>query len=87
MTRFSIALALVSLIVAMVQPASAVTVSGKNQWGQYYSNTFNTNGTLTAKSTKTDGSCCMYDTGRWWMEGGKRCHTYNTWQPGKTFCH
>jgi hypothetical protein len=72
--------------------AESKSVAGKtfqytNGRGQTYWTTYKKNGTTFTKSTRSDGSGFIYDTGRWRMEQGAICERYTNWQRGREFCH
>ena len=62
------------------------TMTTVNSRGQNYRETYTTNGRLNASSTRTDGSCCIADGGRWDIEAGQFCRQYDNWGDKRRFC-
>jgi YD repeat-containing protein len=65
---------------------SGKTVTKTNAEGQRYTETYHSNGTLSAISTFIGGGCCMRDTGKWWIEGDQLCRQYDHWRGGAKRC-
>jgi hypothetical protein len=63
------------------------TMSAVNARGQRYRETYAADGRFTASSTRSDGSCCISDGGRWEIEAGRFCRQYDTWGDRRRFCH
>jgi hypothetical protein len=62
------------------------TMTTVNSRGQNYRETYTPNGRLNASSTRTDGSCCIADGGRWDIEAGQFCRQYDNWGDKRRFC-
>ena len=62
------------------------TMTTVNSRGQNYRETYAPNGRLNASSTRTDGSCCIADGGRWEIEAGQFCRQYDNWGDKRRFC-
>ncbi len=62
------------------------TMTTVNTRGQQYREIYGPNGRLTANSTRTDGSCCISDGGRWEIEAGQFCRQYDNWADRRRFC-
>ena len=62
------------------------TMTTVNSRGQNYRETYAPNGRLNASSTRTDGSCCIADGGRWDIEAGQFCRQYDNWGDKRRFC-
>ena len=62
------------------------TMTTVNSRGQNYRETYAPNGRLNASSTRTDGSCCISDGGRWDIEAGQFCRQYDNWGDKRRFC-
>lgn len=65
-------------------PGSSMTAV--NSRGQTFRETYAPDGRLTATSTRTDGSCCIADTGQWEIAGGQFCRRYDNWGDRRRFC-
>lgn len=63
------------------------TMTTTNSRGQRYQETYAADGRFQASSTRTDGSCCISDGGRWTIEAGQFCRQYDTWGDRQRFCH
>lgn len=63
------------------------TMAATNSRGQSYRETYTADGRLSATSTRSDGSCCIADGGRWEIAAGQFCRQYDTWGDGRRFCH
>ena len=63
------------------------TMSAINSRGQNFRETYREDGRLTATSTRTDGSCCIADGGKWEIEAGQFCRQYDNWGDRRRFCH
>ena len=63
------------------------TMSAVNQRNQRFRETYGADGRLSATSTRTDGTCCISDGGRWEIESGQFCRQYDTWGERRRFCH
>jgi hypothetical protein len=63
------------------------TMSAVNSRGQSFRETYRDDGRLAATSTRTDGSCCISDGGKWEIEAGQFCRQYDTWGDRRRFCH
>lgn len=66
---------------------SGSTMSAVNARGQSYRETYRVDGRFTASSSRTDGSCCITDGGKWEIEAGQFCRQYDTWGNRQRFCH
>ncbi|MCZ8122363.1 MAG: hypothetical protein O9277_02945 [Magnetospirillum sp.] len=69
----------------MLVPGS--TMSAVNSRGQSFREVYREDGRLTATSTRTDGSCCISDGGKWEIEAGQFCRQYDNWGDRRRFCH
>lgn len=63
------------------------TMTTTNARGQRYQETYAPDGRLQASSTRTDGSCCITDGGRWTIEAGQFCRQYDNWGNRQPICH
>lgn len=63
------------------------TMSAVNSRGQSFRETYREDGRLTATSTRTDGTCCISDGGKWEIEAGQFCRQYDNWADRRRFCH
>lgn len=63
------------------------TMTTVNARGQSYRESYTANGRLSATSTRSDGSCCISDSGRWEIEAGQLCRQYDNWGDRRRFCH
>ena len=61
-------------------------MTATNSRGQEFTEQYKADGTFTASSTRTDGTCCISDTGRWSIEGDKFCRQYDNWRGGRKTC-
>lgn len=61
-------------------------MTATNSRGQRFTEQYKADGTFTATSTKTDGSCCLADSGKWSVEGDKFCRQYENWRDGRKTC-
>ena len=61
-------------------------MSATNSRGQKFTEQYKPDGTFTATSTRTDGTCCIADTGKWTIEGDKFCRQYDNWRNGRKTC-
>lgn len=61
-------------------------MTASNSRGQRFTEQYKPDGTFTATSTKTDGSCCLADSGKWSVEGDKFCRQYENWRDGRKTC-
>lgn len=68
---------------ALIPGSSMTTVNSR---GQSYRETYAPDGRLSATSTRTDGNCCIADTGRWEIEAGQLCRQYDNWSERRRFC-
>jgi hypothetical protein len=68
------------------QAVAGKTIVRSNDYRQRLTETYHADGSLTARSTRRDGSCCISDTGRWWVQDGTLCVRYAHWRGGKTMC-
>lgn len=63
------------------------TMTATNSRGQSYRETYTADGRLSATSTRSDGSCCISDGGRWEIDAGQFCRQYDNWGDRRRFCH
>jgi hypothetical protein len=70
---------------AALIPGSMMTAT--NARGQRFEETYAPGGRLQASSTRTDGTCCISDSGRWSIELGQFCRQYDNWGDRQRFCH
>jgi hypothetical protein len=68
------------------QAVAGKTIVRSNEYHQRFTETYHAGGALTARSTRRDGSCCISDTGRWWIQDNALCVRYAHWRGGKTVC-
>ena len=68
---------------ALIPGSSMTTVNSR---GQTYRETYAPDGRLNATSNRTDGSCCIADTGRWEIEAGQLCRQYDNWSDRRRIC-
>jgi len=72
-----------AVIVPVANAETAPWRTAPNGWK--YQITFLPGGRLTVKNVGPAGEH-LSDTGRWWMQNGKRCHKFDTVSSG-TFCN
>lgn len=61
-------------------------MTATNTRGQEFTEQYKSDGSFDATSTKTDGTCCIADSGRWSVEGDKFCRQYDNWRGGRKTC-
>lgn len=62
---------------------SGANITGTNSFGNPYSVTFNSNGTIDGVAGLNNE---FKDTGSWWMDGNKFCRKYKAWLEAKAEC-
>ncbi|MEM6375495.1 MAG: hypothetical protein AAF686_04595 [Pseudomonadota bacterium] len=62
---------------------SGATITGTNSFGNPYSVTFASNGSVSGVAGLNNE---FTDTGSWWMDGAKFCRQYKSWFEAKAAC-
>ena len=61
-------------------------MTATNSRGQKFTEQYKADGTFEATSTRTDGSCCLTDDGKWSVEDNRFCRQYSNWRDGRKTC-
>jgi hypothetical protein len=67
-------------------PCADNEMTATNAKGQRFTERYKGDGTFTATSTRSDGSCRVADTGRWTVEGDRFCRQHANWRDGRRTC-